>query len=309
MRHWLTYTQEGPKAFKRLQEEIIKTSTDHTILAWDSRSAAPGELLAASPSDFTKSDNIVTWGIPAPLEMTARGLRASLPIWKPNNGRDECFAILNCCMKENIFSSVALRVRPYHGLNTYHVLEPNGDEDEFSRLSLVDATLLEGTSSSVVEIMRESKMRNGRAKQLKLCIYIAEGSYPAEITKTETSWSAEKFGWNTKSVVVGPTSTAGRFAALVKFESGEEVVVLLVFEYTAVSYFGVHTWCVHRENGEPELWQLINKWDPPKGCSLFPHASLFDIPGKRVTANLTGRVISGEGVIEASVSMKDNKYL
>ncbi|KAK0751262.1 hypothetical protein B0T18DRAFT_300544, partial [Schizothecium vesticola] len=47
---------EGPKAFTRLQEEIIKQSSDGSLLVWDSaREAAIGPycgILAASPDAF-----------------------------------------------------------------------------------------------------------------------------------------------------------------------------------------------------------------------------------------------------------------
>ncbi|KAK1831524.1 heterokaryon incompatibility protein-domain-containing protein [Podospora conica] len=48
---------EGKKAFRRLQEELIRTSTDHSIFAWGVHEAREG-LLAASPRDFDYSNSI-----------------------------------------------------------------------------------------------------------------------------------------------------------------------------------------------------------------------------------------------------------
>jgi hypothetical protein len=63
---------EGPKAFRRLQEEILRNSSDESLFAWwreDSSSAqqqddtvhAPCGLLAQSPSDFASSADITEW--------------------------------------------------------------------------------------------------------------------------------------------------------------------------------------------------------------------------------------------------------
>ena len=60
---------EGWKAFRRLEEEIIRTSTDQSIFAWKWSVAHPDRLedkqphhrgvLASSPIDFQDSDRIV----------------------------------------------------------------------------------------------------------------------------------------------------------------------------------------------------------------------------------------------------------
>lgn len=48
---------EGPKAFYRLQLELLRTSNDHTIFAWrvEPRFLANGGLLAGSPAMFKRS--------------------------------------------------------------------------------------------------------------------------------------------------------------------------------------------------------------------------------------------------------------
>jgi len=74
---------EGPKAFLRLQEAIIREYDDDSILAW--RAAGDpkkyGGLLARSPADFASSSNIMPWrtrksyreGV-EPITVTSRGL-------------------------------------------------------------------------------------------------------------------------------------------------------------------------------------------------------------------------------------------
>ncbi|KAI1078697.1 HET-domain-containing protein [Whalleya microplaca] len=77
---------EGPKAFIRLQEEIIKTSNDHTIFCWTKNRSVPRNwtsMLAPSPAAFLSSGDYVTidaWESPMPYSITNLGLSIHLPI-------------------------------------------------------------------------------------------------------------------------------------------------------------------------------------------------------------------------------------
>lgn len=53
---------EGPEAFRRLQEEVIRTSQDHTILTWkDHSSDSVGDgMLAPSPRNFCRRERCKT---------------------------------------------------------------------------------------------------------------------------------------------------------------------------------------------------------------------------------------------------------
>jgi hypothetical protein len=51
---------EGENAFRRLQEELIRTSTDHTIFAWSNRHFHLDTLLANSPIRFYSCGSIVS---------------------------------------------------------------------------------------------------------------------------------------------------------------------------------------------------------------------------------------------------------
>ncbi|KAM0719722.1 hypothetical protein Q7P37_003855 [Cladosporium fusiforme] len=76
---------EGQKAFVRLQEQIVQTTTDHTIFCWKT---SPSEriwdrsLLARSPSQFAGCNNIEQIPItsPRPYQMTNVGLEMTLPL-------------------------------------------------------------------------------------------------------------------------------------------------------------------------------------------------------------------------------------
>lgn len=135
---------EGPKAFKRLQEEIIRTWTkvDHSILAWTGSS---DELLAQSPSQFparfTRTErmmrhrmeatrrDIISWSLPQDetFELTNKGLRISLYVMPlndkghlaPRNHRmkstESLVGVLNCSYRQsrNEVIGIFLHRRPW----------------------------------------------------------------------------------------------------------------------------------------------------------------------------------------------------
>ncbi|KAK3377271.1 ankyrin repeat-containing domain protein [Lasiosphaeria ovina] len=73
---------EGERAFLRLQEEIIKISDDHSILAWQSRDNRGG-LLATGPAAFAESGDIVVRYPPVSddrsLTINSRGAHLNIP--------------------------------------------------------------------------------------------------------------------------------------------------------------------------------------------------------------------------------------
>lgn len=95
---------EGENAFIRLQEEIIKKSTDHTIFAWPRASSNykeynhqydkshSGGLLATSPSAFSGADLIIRDPSRSslPFEMTNKGMHLCLPIYQESIGILDC---------------------------------------------------------------------------------------------------------------------------------------------------------------------------------------------------------------------------
>lgn len=93
---------EGERAFGRLQEEIMKTSDDHSLFAWTDQPRDKGRwttrgLLANSPAEFVnvgdiRRSNPVAKS--APYSMTNKGLRIELPILPLGN--QVYFAFLNC---------------------------------------------------------------------------------------------------------------------------------------------------------------------------------------------------------------------
>ena len=84
----LLYGEGGTKAFRRLQEEIMKVSSDQSILAWTPpKGGSPEEILgvlADHPSAFSQAAAIVPFErADGPYNMTNLGLQIILPILTP----------------------------------------------------------------------------------------------------------------------------------------------------------------------------------------------------------------------------------
>ncbi|VUC35038.1 unnamed protein product [Clonostachys rosea] len=116
---------EGDKAFIRLQEEIMKSSDDETILAWN-WTAEPRTIgqnthgyLAMSPKCFQGLQHLRPWpgsGGQANFSVTNRGLQVNLPVI--HRGGDKYDAILRCNTKMDIDRAVRLplvKLRSGHG--------------------------------------------------------------------------------------------------------------------------------------------------------------------------------------------------
>jgi hypothetical protein len=81
---------EGDRAFIRLQEEIIRSSPDQSIFAWESDSweDSRGGLLARSPAAFSNSGNIVRSDLQSDIgfSLTSNGLSVKVPMARTSSG-------------------------------------------------------------------------------------------------------------------------------------------------------------------------------------------------------------------------------
>ncbi|KAE9379615.1 HET-domain-containing protein [Stipitochalara longipes BDJ] len=89
---------EGLGAFVRLQLEIMKTSSDESLFAWEDSSVESSGMLALSPASFRYASDIVSMSQPwierPPYSMTNKGLEISLYLREWTDLY--CFAPLNC---------------------------------------------------------------------------------------------------------------------------------------------------------------------------------------------------------------------
>ena len=165
----LLYGEGGTNAFKRLQEEIIKTTPDHSIFAWVLRGKRSlshdldgyfGPVLAASPQAFSvlpkfvlnppKSNATSTIRSESSYAVTNRGLYIELPIIEHDSFAHQCcfdhecsIALLDCWTeREGIFKRIGI-----------HLSQDNPDLKWFDRchchtlVEIADEVETEGTIS------------------------------------------------------------------------------------------------------------------------------------------------------------------
>ncbi|CZT21340.1 uncharacterized protein RCC_07203 [Ramularia collo-cygni] len=105
---------EGEKAFARLQEEIIRTSTDHSIIVWQAwQESHLAMLMSPSPYGFRRAHNIVSWSNPIDeaFQLANKGLRISLPAVRTAKNPELLTAILNCRYSDNTGAQIAVILR------------------------------------------------------------------------------------------------------------------------------------------------------------------------------------------------------
>jgi len=111
----MIYGEGGTKAFLRLQEEIIKTSSDQSIFAWRNPEAVEDVgmgIFATSPEAFAESGpyfGYYDWAGGETFTTTNRGLKIPLPIRLI--GKDLYVAALNCSSStgSGTFTGIFLR--------------------------------------------------------------------------------------------------------------------------------------------------------------------------------------------------------
>jgi len=126
---------EGSKAFKRLQEELIKASDDESLFACNILSSS-GTVLAHDPSAFSKGKDIVPIQqslIPQPYSMTNKGLHIHLRLL--DEGREDYFlGILNCQISNDFSGYIAIPLKATKIPDTF-TRRPNSSSKLWRRIS------------------------------------------------------------------------------------------------------------------------------------------------------------------------------
>lgn len=107
---------EGEGAFTRLQEEIIKTSTDLSIFVWEplgtkEEQAKADLLFASSPDQFHACGNVVQWqgfDVDRHFQMTNRGVMLDRKLVRFLDSGT--FLVLNCRLQDDFRGPLALRL-------------------------------------------------------------------------------------------------------------------------------------------------------------------------------------------------------
>ncbi len=171
---------EGRRAFIRLQEEILKETDDQSLFAWGVM-IRPDEyvpefigVLAESPAHFLHSANVVpspSGPESQPYEMTNKGLRIELPVWRFSDGDMHYEVAMLSCHFENdksknlgialvsIPESNILMRRPGYGVRAYSATSFQNSQTRRifigknpPRLILNDSSLLSSSSVETCEL-------------------------------------------------------------------------------------------------------------------------------------------------------------
>ncbi|KAI1618609.1 heterokaryon incompatibility protein-domain-containing protein [Exophiala viscosa] len=139
---------EGEKAFRRLQEEILKVSDDHTIFAWDTLpKGGPGGhsgLLATSPSQFERCQNVVrsSTKIVSTGGFSLSNVGLSIQLLTIPWYMETYLAVLNCGMKK----SPRMRL----GIFLERLLSSH-DQQQFARVQYAGVTVYPVSLDTIAE--------------------------------------------------------------------------------------------------------------------------------------------------------------
>lgn len=117
---------EGPRAFTRLQEEIVRRNDDQSILAFNQ---GWGTILASSPDCFGVGEIYSKWALDSEVELLSNrqsklylangGLSADILIcplrdFRPLDSERYYIGILDCAMGPDLLSRPAILLKPVH---------------------------------------------------------------------------------------------------------------------------------------------------------------------------------------------------
>lgn len=190
----LLYGEGKLKAFRRLQEEIMKISEDETLFAWGDADfdmgSSSADVLASDPKDFTDARDLVPFdeadGPIAPYSMTHRGLRICLKVLQPKNwpvelkgelqkvlrplrspimiwsSNDLIWAVLNCHIAHDYRNSIVIPLR--------NISADVYIRDLSTSVALIPSTFVtlveEQSRSRRLSLLKEIFIRNSRVSSL-----------------------------------------------------------------------------------------------------------------------------------------------
>lgn len=113
---------EGQGAFNRLQEEIIKVSDDHSLLAWKGVASPFNSLLASSPAAFStcgKINPLDSNSTPSgAITINNKGIHLKLPILRIET-KNLYLAVSPCFVQEGLSTRVGIFVAAASGTKEY----------------------------------------------------------------------------------------------------------------------------------------------------------------------------------------------
>jgi hypothetical protein len=265
---------EGEKAFKRLQQEIMKESDDQSLFAWEyhphtdpakrERQTMLGGLLADSPASFANAANIIPFRhakASEPYTSTNKGIRLNLILLEDQYSLStgEFTAVLECRTIGPFQGPLGLTLRrtsPRGDQYTRHIAEYTNPK------AVSMGKILETTPVTffVVEKLKISLSAN-LADQFVLRIHPNCGYHPTQ--------SFPEDGWNAKNALMATNA---------------EGIGILVFENLRTTLFGIPASQVHfvllfdmnQESRRPEDKCQIYWKARPLRKALEPYHGIYE---------------------------------
>jgi hypothetical protein len=160
---------EGNSAFRRLQEEILKSSTDQTIFCWrapESSFSTWRGLLARSPSEFEHSgiflENKRRKALP--FQLTNKGIQMTLKL-TPGLAPGDFIAFLQCYLERDP-NSVGIIVQRTHDDNFIRVLPD-------IIINTLQSSVMRNQTSLLETVFAKPELTNVMWKKSGLCSRIA----------------------------------------------------------------------------------------------------------------------------------------
>lgn len=212
---------EGSKALRRLQEQILQSTSDLSILAWDDTGYAPNEVLAAEVEDFGGCQDIVLGGSDDITAMFQRRITANNGIYSLTTRvlntmndagtENKLVALLDCRHAADITTVIGLCLTPLsmspeeaiHTSGTIHCRVGWGDFSKYQRIVSVD--LIQAATSQSVEarkivvnanFSRELAVRSGSRDWTHIWVRFADPQQSSDWS-TVSAWPEQY--WNTTS--------------------------------------------------------------------------------------------------------------
>jgi hypothetical protein len=195
----MIYGEGGSQAFLRLQEQIMRTTRDDSILAWGlslkgpsssgSTQITPGRILAAAPSDFVNCRHIVSrinFATPSnSLDISGGSLRVCLSLLTTSTG--ETIGLLKCGPEHDTQKVVGIPLI---------ATTSNEPSDEYIRPQGRCSTLLPNASSDVlVKVIHIRNEHQGRIENQRHWLYVEDaGEINLELIDVEpqSRWHKER---------------------------------------------------------------------------------------------------------------------
>ncbi|KAL5315184.1 hypothetical protein ACEPPN_017835 [Leptodophora sp. 'Broadleaf-Isolate-01'] len=217
----MIYGEGGDRAFFRLQEQIMKTTRDDSILAWglsteepcisDSSQITAGRILAAAPSDFANSGQIVSRSTMS-LQSLGCSLRVHLSLLSTSTGKT--IGLLGCGPEHDIHKVVGIPLAKM----------TSGSSDEYVRPRGCHSVLRPITASSAspepVHIKNDSQSKKSTKANKQYWLY-DDGFAEVNLDLVDV---APRSCWDKEGALITSTtqSDVAAHRILAQFRHGEE---------------------------------------------------------------------------------------